>query len=206
LGLYKPQSGTIFIDDKSIDNLSPSELRSYFAHVPQETFLFGGTVRENLLLAREGITEMEMKQAARIANIHLFIESLPHGYDAEIGERGIRLSGGQKQRMAIARAVLKNAPILLLDEATSALDNESEYEVKEALERLMTGRTTLVIAHRLSTIQNADLIIVMDKGKIVQTGRHDDLILENGPYRSLNQKGFQKGEELVDHLIHTGVI
>jgi ATP-binding cassette subfamily B protein len=206
LGLYKPQSGTIAIDDQSIEHFSPSELRSYFAHVPQETFLFGGSIRENLLLAREGITEMEMIQAARIANIHLFIESLPDGYDTEIGERGIRLSGGQKQRMAIARAVLKNAPILLLDEATSSLDNETEHQVKEALHRLMAGRTTLVIAHRLSTVQHADSIIVMDKGKIVQTGRHDDLILENGLYRSLNRKGFQKGEEFVDRLFDTSVI
>lgn len=206
LAFYKPQSGQIFIDDHSIEAHSPSELRSLFAHVSQETFLFGGTIRENLLLAREGITDAEMMQAATIAGIHPYIISLPHGYDTEIGERGIRLSGGQKQRMAIARAVLKNAPILLLDEATSALDNETEHEVKEALHRLMAGRTTLVIAHRLSTVQNADLIIVMDKGKIVQTGRHSDLLLENGLYSSLNRKGFQKRGELVDHHFDTSVI
>jgi ATP-binding cassette subfamily B protein len=206
LAFYKPQTGKIFIDDCSNEELLPAELRSLFAHVSQETFLFGSTIRENLLLAREGITDAEMMQAATIANIHPYIISLPHGYDTEIGERGIRLSGGQRQRMAIARAVLKNAPILLLDEATSAMDNETEHQVKEALHRVMTGRTTLVIAHRLSTVQNADLIIVMDKGRIVQTGNHHDLMLENGLYRSLNRKGFQKGEELVDHLFDTSII
>ncbi|KRE51014.1 ABC transporter ATP-binding protein [Paenibacillus sp. Soil724D2] len=206
LAFYKPQLGRIFIDDRSSEAFSPSELRSLFAHVSQDTFLFGGTIRENLLLAREGITDAEMMQAATIANIHPYIISLPHGYDTEIGERGVKLSGGQKQRMAIARAVLKNAPILLLDEATSALDNETEHQVKEALHKLMVGRTTLVIAHRLSTVQNADVIIVMDKGKIVQTGHHSDLLLEDGLYRSLNRKGSQKRGELVDHHFDTSVI
>lgn len=206
LAFYKPQSGKIFIDDCSSEELSPANLRSLFAHVSQETFLFGSTIRENLLLAREGITDVEMMQAATIADIHPFIISLPHGYDTEIGERGVKLSGGQKQRLAIARAVLKNAPILLLDEATSALDNKTEHQVKEALHRLMAGRTTLVIAHRLSTVQNADIIIVMDKGKIVQTGTHNDLMLQNGLYHSLNRNGFQKGEELVGHLFDTSAI
>ncbi|CAN7714172.1 ABC transporter ATP-binding protein [Paenibacillus sp. LjRoot153] len=206
LALYKPQLGEIFIDDRSSEAFTPSELRSLFAHVSQETFLFGGTIRENLQLARDGITDVQMMQAATIANIHPYIISLPHGYDTEIGERGIKLSGGQKQRIAIARAVLKNAPILLLDEATSALDNETEQQVKEALQRVMVGRTTLVIAHRLSTVKNADIIIVMDKGEIVQIGKHSDLLLENGLYRSLHRKGFQKGEELVDHHYDTSII
>ncbi|MBP1967044.1 ABC transporter ATP-binding protein [Paenibacillus aceris] len=206
LAFYKPQSGKIYMDDCSTEDFSPSELRSLFAHVSQETFLFGSTIRENLLLARMGITEAEMMKAAVIADIHSFIQSLPHGYDTEIGERGVRLSGGQKQRLAIARAVLKNAPILLLDEATSALDNETEHQVKEALHRLMAGRTTIVIAHRLSTVQYADVIIVMDKGKIVQTGCHTDLMKEHGLYRTLNRKGFQKGEEIVDHSFDTSVV
>lgn len=206
LALYKPQSGQIFLDGRSYDEYSPSNLRSLFAHVSQETFLFGSTIRENLLMAREGITDEEMMQAATIANIHAFILSLPQGYDTEIGERGVRLSGGQKQRIAIARAVLKQAPILLLDEATSALDNETEELVKEALHRLMEGRTTLVIAHRLSTIQHADLILVMEQGNIVQTGCHHDLMRQNGLYRSLYRRGFQKGEQLVDHHFDTSAI
>lgn len=184
-GFYKPQSGRIMMDDRPIEELSPSELRSSIAHVPQETFLFGGTIRENLMLARPDVTEEEMLKAAKAASIHEFIMSLPDQYDTEIGERGIKLSGGQKQRIAIARALLKDVPILLLDEATSALDNKTEYDVQEALNRLMENRTTLVIAHRLSTIQNADLIIVMDEGKIVQTGRHEELVAKEGLYRSL---------------------
>ena len=186
-GFYKPQSGCILIDDMAIENLSPSKLRSSIAHVPQETFLFGGTIRENLLLARPGttITEKEMIDAAKAANINEFILSLPNRYDTEIGERGIKLSGGQKQRIAIARALLKDAPILLLDEATSALDSQTEQQVQTALDRLMMNRTTLVIAHRLSTIQNADCIIVMDEGKMVQTGCHEELVVKDGLYRDL---------------------
>ncbi|MEX2461054.1 MAG: ABC transporter ATP-binding protein [Paenibacillaceae bacterium] len=205
-GFYKPQTGQILIDDCSTEFFSPSELRQYFAHVPQETYLFGGTIKENLLLARSHITDAEMMHAAMTANIHPFIMSLPDGYDTEVGERGLRLSGGQKQRMAIARAVLKDAPILLLDEATSALDSETEDHVKEALERLMKNRTTLVIAHRLSTVQHADWIIVMDKGKIVQKGRHDELIQEDGLYRRLNRMQLQKGAALGDHFFDSSVV
>ncbi|WP_309088694.1 ABC transporter ATP-binding protein [Domibacillus sp.] len=194
---YRPDAGTILIDGVSADELPVSQLRNMIACVPQETFLFSGTIRENLLLARPGITEEEMIQGAMDANIHNFIASLPAGYDTEIGERGVRLSGGQKQRIAIARALLKDAPILLLDEATSALDSESEYLVKEALERLMKGRTTLIIAHRLSTIQHADRIVVMNNGEIVQMGSHEELIREEGLYQTLsNKQFFQKPAEL----------
>ncbi|MFC3884795.1 ABC transporter ATP-binding protein [Bacillus songklensis] len=203
-GFYKPQSGRIVMDDRPIEALSPSELRSSIAHVPQETFLFGGTIRENLMLARPDMTEDEMMKAAITASIHEFILSLPDGYDTEIGERGIKLSGGQKQRIAIARAILKDAPMLLLDEATSALDNKTEYEVQEALNRLMENRTTLVIAHRLSTIQNADLIIVMDEGRIVQTGRHEELMARNGVYRSLyDTQASQSSEETYITAVNT---
>lgn len=190
-GFYQPQAGEIFIDGVPIQNYRRSELRSAIAHVPQETFLFAGTIRENLLMARPGISEKEMMEAAVSADIHEFIHSLPKGYETEIGERGIKLSGGQKQRIAIARAILKDAPILLLDEATSALDSETEYHVKEALDKLMAGRTTIVIAHRLSTIQNADVIIVMDEGKIVQIGNHDGLLSQQGLYRNLSEKTFK---------------
>lgn len=194
-GFYTPQSGEILIDGAPISELPLSELRSAIAHVPQETFLFAGTIRENLLYARPGITESEMIEASIHANIHDFIMSIPSGYDTEIGERGILLSVGQKQRIAIARAILKDAPILLLDEATSSLDNETEFHVKKALDQLMKDRTTLVIAHRLSTIQNADLIIVMEEGCIVQMGHHEELINRIGLYQTLNQSTFRSRKE-----------
>nr|WP_318505153.1 ABC transporter ATP-binding protein [Bacillus sp. T3] len=195
-GFYKPQSGKIVINGRCTAELSLEALRSAIAFVPQETFLFGGTIRANLLLARPDINEDELITAAIHANIHDFIMSLPDGYDTEIGERGILLSGGQKQRIAIARAILKDAPILLLDEATSALDSETEYKVKEALDRVMRNRTTLVIAHRLSTIQHADLIIVLDEGKIVQQGTHEQLMIVPGLYRNLHDKNFETKQEL----------
>jgi subfamily B ATP-binding cassette protein MsbA len=199
-GFYKPQTGQVLMDDVSINNLSPSVLRSSFAYVAQETFLFGGTIKENLLLARPNTTKVEMINATIHANIHEFIMSLPDQYDTEIGERGVRLSGGQKQRMAIARAILKNAPILLLDEATSALDSESEFQVKEALDRLMKNKTTLVIAHRLSTIQHADIIVVMDEGEIVQQGTHQELVAQEGLYRKLTQTQFLMDQNKDLHL------
>ncbi|MGP4067344.1 ABC transporter ATP-binding protein [Halobacillus sp. B29] len=190
-GLYQPQQGTICIDGISIDEENLQSLRQSMAYVPQETYLFSGTIRENLLISgNDRITEAQMVEAAISANIHEFIQSLPEGYDTEIGERGVRLSGGQKQRVAIARALLKNAPILLLDEATSSLDNESEYLVQEALGRLMKGRTTVVIAHRLSTIQHADQILVLDRGRVVQQGTHEQLLRTNGLYNDLYRKSY----------------
>ncbi|RBP88260.1 ATP-binding cassette subfamily B protein/subfamily B ATP-binding cassette protein MsbA [Cytobacillus firmus] len=188
---YQPQSGGIYIDQVSMGDITLSNLRSIISHVPQETFLFAGTFRENLMIAKPGISETQMVSAAKDAYIHDFIMSLPEGYDTEIGERGVKLSGGQKQRLAIARAILKNASILLLDEATSALDSETEFHVKEALGDLMKGRTTLIIAHRLSTVENADVIIVMDQGKIVQMGSHQELITQPGLYRMLHKTKFQ---------------
>ncbi|NWQ39139.1 ABC transporter ATP-binding protein [Bacillus sp. EB106-08-02-XG196] len=189
-GFYKPHSGEIYISGKSITEFTASELRSSMAHVPQDTFLFAGTFRENLMIARPDATEKEMIEAAISAEIHDFILSLPKGYDTQIGENGVKLSGGQKQRIAIARAIIKDAPILLLDEATSALDGETEFYVKEALEELMKGRTTIIIAHRLSTIQNADIILVMNKGNIVQRGTHNELMNQNGLYRKLNKSSY----------------
>jgi ATP-binding cassette, subfamily B, bacterial len=193
-GFYQPQSGLIRIAGTPLQEISASELRSSIAYVPQETFLFSGTVKENLLIARPNITEKEMVEAAISAHIHDFILSLPKGYDTEIGENGMKLSGGQKQRVAIARAVLKDAPILLLDEATSALDGETESYVKEALDELMKGRTTIIIAHRLSTIQNADVIMVLDHGRIVQTGTHEELIGQTGLYQKLNHTSFHNNK------------
>lgn len=183
---YEPHFGTISIDGRSIDELTISELRSSIAYVPQETFLFSGTIKDNLMIARPLATEEEMINAAVHANIHDHIMTLPNGYETEVGERGAKLSGGQRQRLAIARAILKDAPILLLDEATSALDSETEHLVKEALARLMINRTTIMIAHRLSTIQHADLIVVMDQGEVVQKGTHEELIRQSGMYRRLN--------------------
>lgn len=186
-GFYRCQAGSIRIDDNAVEDITLSELRNSIAFVPQETFLFSGTIRENLMLARPGISEADMIHASRSANIHEFITTLPEGYDTEIGERGVKLSGGQRQRISIARAILKDAPILLLDEATSALDSETEFLVKDALDQLMKNRTTLIIAHRISTIQHADVIVVLDQGKIVQMGKHHELIHEKGLYSELNK-------------------
>lgn len=186
--LYTPQQGCIRINGHPIDSLPLNVLRRLIAQVPQETFLFNGTIRDNLRLGRD-IAETDLIQAARTAALDDFIRGLPQGYNTEIGERGLLLSGGQKQRLAIARALLKNAPILLLDEATAALDTETETRVKAALDRLMDGRTTIVIAHRLSTIQNADHIVVLEKGKIVQQGPHERLMAEKGLYRRLQLIG-----------------
>ncbi|TGA99965.1 ABC transporter ATP-binding protein [Sporolactobacillus shoreae] len=189
MNFYHPQSGFIRINGRPLNDIPLAELRGRIAHVPQDPTLFNGTIRENLLLGRERDGH-EIEYATRSAMIHDFICSLPDGYDTPIGERGIILSGGQKQRLAIARAMLKDAPILLLDEATSALDGETEHKVKSTIDRLMVGRTTLVIAHRLSTIRNADKIVVMENGKIVQEGTHSTLMAEPGLYRRLYQSDF----------------
>lgn len=184
-GFYKPSKGDVLINNKSTADYSLQELRNAIAYVPQETFLFSGTIRENLQIARPNVTELEITKACSQAYLHDYIMSLPDGYDTKIGERGIRLSGGQKQRLAIARAILKNAPILLLDEATSALDSETELYVQKALQELMKNRTTIIIAHRLSTIQNADVIIAIENGKIVGMGSHEELLQNKGLYKKL---------------------
>jgi subfamily B ATP-binding cassette protein MsbA len=158
--------------------------------VTQETILFNDTVYHNIAYGLSDKSMEQVHEAARIANAHDFISSLPEGYNTNIGERGLELSGGQRQRIAIARAVLKNPPILILDEATSALDTESEVLVQQAIERLMENRTSLVIAHRLSTVLNADRIVVLDKGEIVQKGRHEELVEETGLYRKLYNMQF----------------
>jgi ATP-binding cassette, subfamily B, bacterial len=189
-GFYSPQKGSILINGMSTDEFTLAELRSSIAHVPQETFLFSGTIKENLLIARPDLSDKDLIKAVKSANIYEYIQSLPQGFDTEIGERGVKLSGGQKQRLAIARAILKDAPILLLDEATSALDSETEYHVKRALDELMKNRTTIVIAHRLSTIQQADLIVVMDNGEVMQLGSHEELLMEEGLYKRLHSLQF----------------
>src|SRR5947209_7377495 len=182
---FDVDSGSIAIDGQDVRGVTIASLRSAIALVAQEVSLFDDTVRANIAYGRFGATAAEIEEAARAAAADAFIRELPQGYDTMVGEHGVRLSGGQRQRIAIARAMLKNAPILLLDEATSALDSESERQVQQALNILIRGRTTLVIAHRLSTIQGADLIRVVDRGQIVETGRHPELLARGGLYARL---------------------
>jgi ABC-type multidrug transport system fused ATPase/permease subunit len=189
LRFYDPQRGRIRIGDVDIREVASRDLRNQIAVVTQETVLFNETVLRNIELGRPGATRDEIVEAARHAHAHDFIMEKPDGFATVIGERGVLLSGGQRQRLAIARAVLKNAPILVLDEATSSLDTESERAVQAALEELMMGRTTLCIAHRLSTIQKADLIVVLEGGRIVELGTHAALMEKPGHYRKLYELG-----------------
>lgn len=188
LRFYDPVTGRVLIDGKDARDYDLTALRDRMAIVPQEVLLFGGTIRENIAYGRPNAGQPEIEAAARKANAHDFITSFPQGYDTVVGERGIQLSGGQRQRIAIARAVLKDPAILILDEATSALDSESERLVQDALDQLMQGRTSIVIAHRLSTVRNADRILVLDKGILLESGTHDELIADvNGLYHSLSR-------------------
>lgn len=187
LRFYDPVEGGLLIDGKDVSTYPLTALRDRMAIVPQEVILFGGSIRENIAYGDPKASQDMIEAAARKANAHDFISTFPEGYDTVVGERGVQLSGGQRQRIAIARAVLKDPAILILDEATSALDSESERLVQDALEELMKGRTSLVIAHRLSTIRNADRILVLDKGTIVESGRHEELIANvHGLYHSLS--------------------
>jgi len=188
---YDPQQGRILIDEIDLREIDVKNLRRLMGIVTQETILFHDTVRNNIAYGLQGIAEEKLMQAAEAANAHRFIAELPQGYETVIGERGVKLSGGQRQRLAIARALLKNPPILILDEATSALDSESEMLVQQAIERLMVNRTSLVIAHRLSTILHAHQIIVIDKGRIVQHGKHDELLKQKGIYQKLYKMQFR---------------
>ena len=187
---YDITAGKIFIDDLDIKLVTLDSLREQIGIVPQETMLFNGTVYDNIRYGNLQATREEIEQAARDANAEKFILQLPAGYETMLGDRGVNLSGGQRQRIAIARAILKNPRILILDEATSALDTESEHVVQEALDRLMVGRTSFVIAHRLTTIQRADMILVLDKGKLVETGTHEQLLDKGGLYARLHQVQF----------------
>ncbi len=190
--LYEPRTGGIFLDDDPFHELNASWLRRQVGVVSQEPILFATTIQENIRYGRDEATLEEVKEAARAANAHGFISEFADGYETTVGERGVRLSGGQKQRVAIARALLKDPKVLVLDEATSALDANTEHLVKEALERLMVGRTTLIIAHRLSTVQQADRVMVLDDGVLVEQGKHQDLLDQDGLYRRLVEHQFIK--------------
>lgn len=188
LRFYETQSGSLLFDGKPSTDYSLTDIRNQVAIVPQDVLLFGGTIRENIAYGRLNASNEEIETAAKRANAHDFISSFPEGYETLVGERGVKLSGGQRQRVAIARALLKDPAILILDEATSSLDSESERLVQEALEELMKNRTSIIIAHRLSTIREADKIIVLEKGKVIESGKHSELMQnEEGLYRYLSQ-------------------
>jgi ATP-binding cassette, subfamily B, bacterial MsbA len=182
---YDADEGEILIDNLNVRNTSLKSLRGLLGMVSQEPVLFNDTVFNNIAFGLEGISEQQVMEAAKIANAHDFIVAMPEGYQTNIGDRGAKLSGGQRQRISIARAVLKNPPILILDEATSALDSENERLVQDALQKLMHTRTTVVIAHRLSTIVNADEIVVLEKGRIIERGTHQQLLDRKGAYYKL---------------------
>jgi ATP-binding cassette subfamily B protein len=192
--LYDPSAGEIKIDGYDLREVTLESLSAQIGMVTQENYLFHDTIRTNLLYARLDATQEELETACQAANIHNFIAGLPEGYDTIVGERGYRLSGGEKQRIALARVILKNPRILVLDEATSHLDSESEALIQEALKRVMAGRTSIVIAHRLSTILASDLILVMDRGEIVEQGTHQELLAVNGLYAQLYRTQFSQKE------------
>ena len=191
---YDATNGSITIDGQDIRKVTLDSLREQVGIVPQETVLFNGSVYDNILYGRLDATREEVEAAAKAANAHDFIMQLPNGYETMLGDRGMNISGGQRQRISIARAILKNPQILILDEATSALDTESERVVQEALDRLMVGRTSFVIAHRLSTIKNADKIMVLEKGQLIEQGNHDELMAMDGLYAHLYKIQYRSKE------------
>ena len=191
---YDVTTGSITIDGEDIRKVTLNSLREQVGIVPQETVLFNGSVYDNILYGRLDATREEVEAAAKAANAHDFIMQLPKGYETMLGDRGMNISGGQRQRISIARAILKNPQILILDEATSALDTESERVVQEALDRLMVGRTSFVIAHRLSTIKNADKIMVLEKGQLIEQGTHDELMAMDGLYAHLYKIQYRSKE------------
>jgi ATP-binding cassette, subfamily B, bacterial MsbA len=204
LRLYDPTSGTVKIDGRDLRSVTQKSLRGQIGLVTQETFLFHDTIFKNIQFGRLDATPEEIYEAAHTASAHDFIMAQPKGYQTVIGDKGCLLSGGQQQRIAIARAVLKNAPILLLDEATSSLDSESEMQIQKALEKLAAGRTVIAIAHRLSTILSADQIVVMDSGRIKESGTHSELLEKSGYYRRLYDHQFNRGQE--ETMVEPGIL
>ena len=189
---YDVTSGEILIDGKNINGITLDSLRRNIGIVQQDIYLFNASIRENILYGRLDATDDEVVEAAKRANIHDYIMSLPEGYETKIGERGVKLSGGQKQRLSIARVFLKDPAILILDEATSALDNTTEIMIQKSLDELCRGRTTIVVAHRLSTVRNADEIAVISEGRIIEEGTHEKLIAEGGVYAELYSEQFRE--------------
>ena len=193
LRFYEPDSGVLLFDNQPASSYSLTDIRNQVAIVPQDVLLFGGSIEENIAYGKINASKAEIILAAQRANADSFIQGFPEGYQTIVGERGVKLSGGQRQRIAIARALLKNPAILILDEATSSLDSESERLVQEALEELMKGRTSIIIAHRLSTIREADRIVVIDNGKVIENGSHEALMQsEGGLYKYLSQLQTEK--------------
>jgi ATP-binding cassette subfamily B protein len=192
---YDVNSGALRIDGQDVRDITLDSLHRAIGVVPQDTVLFNDTIRYNIAYGRDNATEADVIAAAKAAQIHDFILSLPEGYDTAVGERGLKLSGGEKQRVGIARTLLKNPPLLLLDEATSALDTETEREIQGALKRAAEGRTVLMIAHRLSTVADADQIIVLEDGRIAEKGKHSELLAKKGRYYSLWQRQASEQEQ-----------
>jgi ATP-binding cassette subfamily B protein len=192
---YDPQGGRLLVDGRDVTSVTLESLRRHIGIVFQDTFLFHASIRDNLLYARPDASDDELEAAAKAAYMHDFVASLPEGYDTIVGERGHRLSGGEKQRVALARVILKDPRIMLLDEATSNLDSVSEQLIQAALQPLFAGRTSVVIAHRLSTILAADLILVLDQGRLVEQGTHEELLERGQLYATLNEHQFRAGRE-----------
>ena len=191
---YDVQGGAVRVDGQDVRDVTQDSLHRAIGVVPQDTVLFNDTIGYNIAYGRDNATQEDIEAAAKSAQIHDFIQRLPHGYETAVGERGLKLSGGEKQRVGIARTLLKNPPILLLDEATSALDSETEHEIQDALRQAGKGRTVLTIAHRLSTVAEADRIVVLEQGEVVEQGTHDDLLARNGRYAQLWQRQQSEGE------------
>jgi ATP-binding cassette subfamily B protein len=194
---YDPTTGAIKIDGEDLRNIKTQSLRNNIGMVLQDTFLFARTIKENIAYGTANVTDRQIIEAAKAANAHEFIMNLPDAYDNEVGERGVTLSGGEKQRISIARAILRDPAILILDEATSAVDSATEASIQEAMDRLVKGRTTIAIAHRLSTLRNADKLIVMEKGEIVEQGTHEELLRQNGIYADLVRKQANFAQEMI---------
>ena len=194
---YEIDSGDIAIDGVSIHSLTRENIHNLFCMVLQDTWIFEGTIKENVVYAKQGVSDEEIVTACKAVGVHHFIKTLPKGYDTILDDKN-SLSAGQKQLITIARAMIENAPMLILDEATSSVDTRTEVQIQKAMDKLMVGRTSFVIAHRLSTIKNADVIFVMKDGDIIESGNHDNLLLQKGFYADLYQSQFEKGEEIED--------